>query len=136
MTENPILVRISDSNLAVPDEQRIRGLNVVDPDGQQLGTVDDLLIDEEEERVRFLEVASGGFLGIGQEKVLIPVDAVTAVDDEVHISSTRSHVEGSPGYDPDLVDAGPRSYYGALYGYYGVSPYWGPGYVYPSGMPL
>ncbi|MEP7764318.1 PRC-barrel domain-containing protein [Sanguibacter sp. 25GB23B1] len=136
MTDNPILVRISDSGLTVPDEQEIRGRHVVDPDGEQLGTVGDLLVDEEEERVRFLEVTSGGFLGIGQEKVLIPVDAVTRIDDQVHVSTSRSHVEGSPGYDPELAAASPLTYYGGLYGYYGMGPYWGQGYVYPGGVPL
>lgn len=136
MSDNPILVRMSDSDLTVPDEQEIRGRRVVDPDGHRLGTVDDLLVDEGEKHVRFLEVSSGGFLGMGQEKVLIPVEAVTDIDDEVHVSTTRAHVEGSPGYDPEVALATPLDYFGGLYGYYGIGPYWGQGYVYPSRTPL
>lgn len=135
MTGNPILVRISDSDLTVPDQQEIRGRHVIDPDGQPLGTVNDLLIDEEKKQVRFLEVRSGGFLGIGQDRVLVPVEAVTHIGEDVHVNTTRSRVEGSPGYDPDLATAGPLSYYGNVYGYYGITPYWGQGVVHPGRMP-
>lgn len=68
--------------------------------------------------------------------MLIPVDAVTSIGDDIHVSTTRSHVEAGPGYDPDLAAADPLTYYRGLYGYHGIGPYWGPGYVYPSGVPL
>jgi len=35
-----------------------------DKDGRDLGTIEGLLIDEAERKVRFMEVASGGFLGL------------------------------------------------------------------------
>ena len=57
-----------------------------------------------ERRVRFLDVASGGFLGIGQDMTLIPVDAITAItEDEVRIGQTRENVADAPAYDPELV---------------------------------
>lgn len=125
------LVRLKDTDLTTTDPRDdVRGRKVVDRDGEEVGKVEGLLIDEDEKRVRFLEVGSGGFLGIGEDKRLIPVDAVTGVDeDQVHIDARREHVAGSPGYDPDLEPD--ESYYGDLYGYYGYPPYWGPGYVYP-----
>lgn len=128
------LIRLGDAGLTVPREQDIRGLEVVDREGESLGDVDELLVDEQEHQVRFLEVGSGGFLGIGQEKRLIPVDAVARIDERVHVSTTRTQVAGSPVYDPEVAQAAPGDYYGGLYGYYGYGPYWGAGYVYP-GMP-
>ena len=47
-------------------EADIRGRTVIDSDGAEVGTVDDLLIDEEEDRVRFLRIGSGGILGMGR----------------------------------------------------------------------
>ncbi|WP_298459878.1 PRC-barrel domain-containing protein [uncultured Cellulomonas sp.] len=126
------LVRLGDAGLTVPREQDVRGLAVVDRDGEDIGTVDELLVDEGEHRVRFLEVGSGGFLGIGEEKRLIPVDAVKAIDERVHVDTTRSLIAASPPYDPDVARASPEDFFGGLYGYYGVAPYWGPGYVYPA----
>jgi uncharacterized protein YrrD len=45
--------------------------------GTDLGRIEDLLIDEIERKVRFMEVASGGFLGLGQDKSFISVVAIT-----------------------------------------------------------
>ena len=73
--------------------------------GEELGKVDDLLIDEREQKVRFLEVTSGGFLGLGATKFLLPVDAITRLtDDSVYINQSRESVAGAPRYDPTLVE--------------------------------
>lgn len=112
-------------------DEDIRGRDVRDRDGDDLGTVKDLLIDGRENKVRFIEVASGGFLGIGQDTTFIPVDAITAItDDEVRIDQTRERVAGAPVYDPDLV-VQPDNY-SSLLDYYGVMPFWGGGYAYPA----
>lgn len=37
-------------------------------DAQDLGTIDGLLADAAVDEVRFMEVASGGFLGLGETK--------------------------------------------------------------------
>lgn len=125
------LRRLSDSNLTIafPDEDA-RDRPVLDRDGEKVGTVSDLIVDDAEAKVRFFEVASGGVMGIGETKVLIPVDAVTAVtDDAIRIDQTREHVSAAPPYDPTLAG---RPYWERLYGYYGYGPYWSPGYVYPG----
>lgn len=110
----------------------IRGRKIKDKDGKDLGKVDDLLIDDQEQKVRFLIVADGGFLGMGKTKSFIPVDAITTITaDEVTINHARSHVAGAPRYDPGLV-ADVHTYYGSLYDHYGYTPYWGAGYMYPG----
>ncbi len=122
---------LSDSGLTVanPDED-IRGRKVLDRHGEEVGSVDDLLIDDRENKVRFLRIAAGGFLGLGEEKFLIPVEAITRIsDDTVHIDQTREHVASGPRYDPNLVQD--MGYWADAYGYYGYGPFWGPGYVYP-----
>jgi sporulation protein YlmC with PRC-barrel domain len=130
------LVRLSDTELTVADPAAdIRGRNVVDRDGEDLGTVHDLLIDEQDKRVRFLEIASGGFLGFGQTKFLLPVEAITRMNsDTVFVSQTRQRIAAAPRYDPELMhrEVGENSYYGDVYQHYGYPPYWGPGYSYPS----
>jgi len=126
------LINLSDADLTIADpEADVRGRSVVDREGEHAGKVQSILVDDREQKVRFLEVESGGFLGIGGETRLVPVDAVTAVTaDEVHIDQTRDHVHGSPAYDPEVTrDRDP--YYDSLYGYYGYMPYWAPGYAYP-----
>lgn len=128
------LVKLGDTGKTVAGTaEDIRGYSVRTESGEEIGQVEDLLVDVEEEKVRFLIVASGGFLGIGKDKTFIPVDAVTNIQDgEVFIDRTREHVAGAPEYDPELAED--RSYYERVYGYYGFSPYWNPGYVY-GGFP-
>jgi sporulation protein YlmC with PRC-barrel domain len=117
------LVRLADTDLvlATPADD-VRGKPVLDLDGADVGEVDDLVVDEDERRVRLLQVGSGGFLGIGKRKVLIPVDAVTAVDHAVHIDTDRGHVANGPVYDPDLVLG--KNIVTELYDHYGMLPYW------------
>ncbi len=133
MTESTqaTLVKLGDTDLTVADSAPdVRGRKVIDRHGDEIGMVDDLLIDDRESKVRFLRVGAGGFLGIGEQHFLIPVDAVTKIDaDHVHIDRERAGLRGVPTYDPELtydVD-----YYGNVYGWWGYGPYWGPGYTYP-----
>src|SRR5688572_10674912 len=100
------LVKLRDTNLTLADRaEDIRGRDVFDTAGEEVGEVDDLFVDEQEQKVRFLQVASGGFLGLGATKFLIPVDAITRMtEDAVYISQARERLAGAPRYDPSLVD--------------------------------
>ncbi|AGL16288.1 PRC-barrel domain-containing protein [Actinoplanes sp. N902-109] len=126
------LVELRDSDQVLADpRQDIRGRTAVDRDGDELGTVQDLLIDAEEGKVRFLKVEHGGVLGIGAKASFVPVDIVTRVENEtVCVGESRGRVADAPGYDPELVDA--NDYFEKLYGYYGSTPYWASGYMYPG----
>jgi sporulation protein YlmC with PRC-barrel domain len=111
----------------------VRGREVKDKNGDGIGKVADLLVDDREQKIRFLLVEHGGFLGFGETKTLIPVDAVTKITEhEVFIDQSREHVAAAPGYNPDLVDD--RPYQSAVYSHFGSEPYWGGGYLYPMGL--
>ncbi len=131
-TKPATLVRLSDVNETVADRASdIRGRRVIDKNQQHLGKIDALLLDEKEQKIRFLEVASGGFLGLGEAKSFIPIDAITKITDhEVHINQTAEHIAGAPTYDPKL--ASQTQFYEDTYGHYGVMPFWGMNYTYPS----
>ena len=78
--EKAMLVKIGDENLTVGDpKEDVRGRKVIDRNGVDIGKVDDLLIDAIDKKVRLLQVGSGGFLGLGEKKTLIPVDEVRKV---------------------------------------------------------
>lgn len=118
--ESPTFSRLRDNAKTVSSsDEDIRGRVVKDKDGQDLGKIEGLMIDDLDQRVRFMEVATGGLLGFGERKSFIPVEAITQITaDEVHIDRTRAHVAGAPSYDPAVVteDAG---YFFSLYPYYG-----------------
>jgi sporulation protein YlmC with PRC-barrel domain len=113
------LVRLSYSELVLEDlTQDVRGLDVYDTNGDEIGTVEDLYVDEEERKIRFLDVGAGGFLGLGEKDFLIPVEAVREVnEDGVVVDESREKVAGSPPFDTDVVPQPP--YQRDIYDYYG-----------------
>lgn len=132
LSDTAKLVRLSDTNLALEHAaEDVRGCAVIDSDGKEIGHVDDLMVDETHKKVRFIVVGAGGFLGLGETKFWLPVDAVRSVKDStVHIDMNAEHVKGTPTYDPEVVEAHP--YANDIYAYYGMVPYWGAGYTYPA----
>lgn len=141
-TQERTLLSLNDEALTVSDPaEDVRNYTVIDREGEEIGTVDDLLIDDGGRKVRFLQIKEGGFLGIGGRHFLIPVDAVARIEGEtVYVDQTAEHVGAGPTYDPAIAtedvwrdeafrDGG---YYEGLYGHYGYTPFWAPGYAYPG----
>jgi sporulation protein YlmC with PRC-barrel domain len=108
------------------DADDVRGLVVLDSSGHRVGEVDDILVDEEHRRARMLVVASGGVLGLGAHRRLVPVEAVARVSDHVRLH----HVEASVlhGEDQDGASLEPRDS-AAVYRSYGCTPYWDPAHT-------
>ena len=133
--DSDVLVKLSDTGETIElGDKDIRGYSVKDKDGADIGKVHDLLVDPRENKVRFLVVESGGFLGMGETKSFIPVDAISSIaKEEVHIDQTRETVAAAPPYDPNLVND--RQYHENTYHHFGYTPFWGSGYVYP-GLPF
>jgi sporulation protein YlmC with PRC-barrel domain len=120
------LVKLADTKLTIDPDEDVRGQRVYDRGEQEIGKVADLLVDEAERRVRFIEVESGGVLGIGAKEVLIPVDAISYVgEDGVRVDQTRDRISGAPRYDPSLDE---QKYWTDVYGYWGYNPFWAAGY--------
>jgi len=130
-TAQPDILRLSDTTLTLTAKgDDIRGRKVVDTIGEAIGEVDELMIDVAEKKVRFLQITSGGFLGLGKSVFLIPVDAISWIDSKiVHINHDRKKFVGAPAYNPDMID---RAYLDTLYDYYEYDPFWGSTYRYPA----
>lgn len=73
----------------------IMGVLVVGPDGQDIGTVDDLLADREG-RVVAVIVGVGGFLGIGDKDVAIPIEALVLDLEEAPVVVEPAAGSGPP----------------------------------------
>jgi sporulation protein YlmC with PRC-barrel domain len=117
-----------------PAADDIRGRTVRDRNGDTIGKVHDLLIDDEERKVRFLLVEHSGFLGFGHTHSFIPVDAITEIGEhEVALNHSREHVTAAPPYDPELI--ADSKFHGRIYSHYGYNPFWDDGYVYPANLP-
>jgi sporulation protein YlmC with PRC-barrel domain len=132
-TKMASLVKLSDTDLVLEDSaQDVRGRKVVDKEGVKIGEVEDLLIDSQQRKVRFLQAWEGGYgvLHLGKQRFLIPVDAITFIDtDNVYIDQTGERIAEVAVYDPTVVSE--QTYWEELYGRYGYPPYWARGYRYP-----
>lgn len=120
---SPTMLKLGDTDRTIPEtDEDIRGRKVIDRNGEKLGKVTDLLVDDAALHVHFMVVEHGGILGIGATQSFIPVEAVTEVDDsEVHVDTNLETVAAAPVYDPDITVA--AKYIEDVYGYYGVNPY-------------
>lgn len=119
---------LGESGLTLADPaEDIRGRKLRDSAGDEIGDIDEVLLDDRERRVRLLRV---DLLGLGKRKILVPVEAIIGISDsEVHINRTRGHAAGTPRYSLGSVD---QRYLESVYAHYGYYPYWAPGHVYPS----
>lgn len=110
----------------------VRGRTVQDTDGAEIGMVTDLLVDDQEQKVRFMVVEHAGFLGMGETRTLLPVEAITTISaDRVCIDQSSEQVSSAPRYVPSLVDDCPH--HASVYQHYGHDPYWGAGAPFPIG---
>ena len=122
--QQPNLIKLSDSeNLRLREPlQDLRGLDVYDSNGEQIGTVEDLYVDQEAQFPRFLDVGAGGFLGIGKKHFLVPFEEVSrsvSEEERVVVRQNRDKVLDSPEFDPDEMPEADLQR--AVYAYYGYS---------------
>jgi sporulation protein YlmC with PRC-barrel domain len=138
-----VLEPLSQSNVALVNAtEDIRGRKVYDRDGQEFGKVDEVFIDPYERYARFISVKSGDILGIGGERRLVPVEAVTIDGDRVVINATSSQIADGPKLDDRQIEAmasSAQTSSGAApivleaYEFYAVQdPFWSPSYQRPN----
>jgi lipid-binding SYLF domain-containing protein/predicted outer membrane protein/sporulation protein YlmC with PRC-barrel domain len=89
----------------VADARRVRasrliGSEVRDPNGRSLGHIDDLVLDIENERVRYAVLAYGGVLGVAEKFFAYPVQALgRGGAGELMLNVTRERLERAPGFE-------------------------------------
>jgi sporulation protein YlmC with PRC-barrel domain len=120
------LERLTHSGMTLADPTTdLSGREVLDREGESVGTVVDMLVDPEQGMPRLAEVeTSGGLLGLGRKHRLIPVEALAARDlRTVQVDRTGDEVNTTPEYRPADGDD-EEEQYAASYAAYGVTPYW------------
>jgi sporulation protein YlmC with PRC-barrel domain len=105
----------------------LKGDRVVNYKGEDLGTVEEIMIDLDRGRVAYAVLSFGGFLGMGDKLFAIPWQAITVdtTQKNLVLNVDKALLEKAPGFDknnwPDMADLSLGS---TLYGYYGYKPYW------------
>lgn len=105
----------------------IKSDNVRNPQGEDLGKVEELMIDVEEGRIAYAVLSFGGILGLGDKYFAIPWEALQIAPHEHRfiIDVPKERLENAPGFDKDnWPKAGNREWLTGVYSHYGYEPYW------------
>ncbi|MGA2113427.1 MAG: PRC-barrel domain-containing protein [Bryobacteraceae bacterium] len=106
----------------------LTGDKVQNVGGEDLGKVNELMIDIPSGRVAYAVLSFGGLLSMGNKLFAVPWSALTVDEDEkcFILNVDKRTLESAPGFDkdnwPDMDDAAWRS---ELFRHYGATPYWG-----------
>jgi sporulation protein YlmC with PRC-barrel domain len=76
-------------------------MRVRNREGEDLGVIDEIVLDMRSGRIAYAVLAFGGFLGIGNKLFAVPWDALTADGGALLADASRRELEESPGFDPD-----------------------------------
>jgi hypothetical protein len=114
------------SNFLLAD--KIKGNKVVNRAGEDLGKLEELMIDLQDGRIAYAVLSFGGFLGIGNKLFAIPWGALSLRPDEhsFTLDIDKEILEKAEGFDKDHWPTTNREWLSSMYSYYGYQPYWQP----------
>jgi uncharacterized protein (TIGR02271 family) len=85
----------------MPDTQTIaqwKGQDLLDTDGDKIGTIDEIYIDQQTEQPEWALVKTGLFGGKG---TFVPLSQATPEEGGVRVPYAKSHVKDAPNIEPD-----------------------------------
>jgi len=95
--------------------------------GEDLGKIEDLMIDLNSGRIAYAVLSFGGFLTLGNKLFAIPWEAlkVDSINKVFILHADKSSLEKAAGFDkgnwPNMADP---AFGSNLYRHYGFKPYW------------
>jgi sporulation protein YlmC with PRC-barrel domain len=105
----------------------LEGDKVKNSAGEDLGKVDELMIDIPSGRVAYAVLSFGGVLGMGNKLFAVPWNALKVDEDEkcFILDVNKQTLESAPGFNkdrwPDMADTAWAS---SIFTHYGATPYW------------
>lgn len=101
MGENRTQDTGSTGDLATMSSDEIVGKAVVSRDGEEIGDVDEIVVDPTSQQ-KFAVVDVGGFLGVGQKSIVIGLDELemSSSDDRLQSDLTRETLQTKTEYSP------------------------------------
>lgn len=103
------------------------GDRVMNRSGEDLGKIEELMIDLERGKVAYAVLSFGGFLGMGDKLFAIPFQSLKLDNDRNSfvLDVNKDRLKNAPGFDknnwPSTAD---RTWGNQIHSYYGQRPYW------------
>jgi hypothetical protein len=115
------------ANSGITSSHKLVGHRVENPQGENLGKVEDVMIDTEEGRVAYAVISFGGFMGVGNKLFAFPWSALhlRGKEPKVILDITKEALETAPGFPKDKwPDMNDRVWGASVHSYYKTEPYW------------
>jgi sporulation protein YlmC with PRC-barrel domain len=109
----------------VISSRKVEGTAVYNPNGDKLGSIDDVIIDKRSGQVRYAELKFGGFLGMGTDRYPVPWATLTYDTnlDGYVVPIAKEQLEKAPHAAVDEPLDYSDDYGRKVYGHYGVTWY-------------
>jgi hypothetical protein len=110
------------------ESDRVEGTTVYDPRGNNIGSIERLMIDKVSGRVAYAVMSFGGFLGIGEEEHAVPWSKLTYDPDlgGYRTDITEDQLKRAPAFSRQAeYDWSDRKREQELHDYYRTPYYWG-----------
>lgn len=102
---NAVDDKVSGGNIRLSE---LIGMDIENPAGEDIGEIDDLVLDAQTGKVRYAAVTYGGFLGLGNKLFAVPFEAFKfqrelgdADDIILVLNISENQLEASQGFDKD-----------------------------------
>ena len=108
-------------------KKTVIGSKVVNAQKENLGRIEELVLDAGAGRIAYAVLSFGGVLGMGDKYFAIPWNAFHFSVSENHavLNVDKKELEKAPGFDkdnwPNMADS---TWGSSIYKHYGYSPYW------------
>jgi len=105
----------------------LAGDSVRNSAGEDLGKIDEIMIDIPTGRVAYAVLSFGGFLGLGDKLFAVPWSALKVDEDDkcFILNVDKATIEAAPGFDKDNWPNMSDTAWGSkISDYYHVKPYW------------
>jgi sporulation protein YlmC with PRC-barrel domain len=118
---------VSGQDAALLRSKTLFEYRVKSPHGEDLGKIEEVMIDMEMGRVAYAVLSFGGLLGLGSKWVPVPWDAVALLPAEkvLVLKVEKEKIEKAPNFEaatlPELAN---RQWGAVIHTYYGYPPYW------------
>lgn len=103
------------------------GDDVINPQGDKLGDIKEIMLDVGRGRIAYAVLSVGGFLGLGDKLFAVPWSALKLDTDRscFVLNVDKERLENAPGFDkdrwPSMAD---EQWATQIHSYYGSRPYW------------
>jgi len=87
--------------LRLSEARNVLGMRIKNEQGRDVGEIDNLLIDTPNGRISHVVVAVGGFMGVGEKKVVVPWSDLRIASDGKNSVATldQAKLESAPRWD-------------------------------------